>query len=80
MKSQSVVSMRLSEKKTVWHKSIAEAAKALGVDRKTLMSALKSPSGLVPETDPPVYVDYATAMYDVEIDEDKIYMECEDDG
>ena len=79
MKSLSVISMRLGEKKTVWHESIADAAKAIGVDRKTLMRALKSPSGLVPETDPPVYVDYATAMYDVEIDEDKIYMECEDD-
>ena len=79
MKSLSVVSMRLGENKTVWHESIADAAKAIGVDRKTLMRALKSPSGLVPETDPPVYVDYATAMYDVEVDEDKIYMECEDD-
>ena len=79
MKSLSVVSMRLGEKKTVWHESIADAAKAIGVDRKTLMRALKSPSGLVSETDPPVYVDYATAMYDVEIDEDKIYMEGEDD-
>ena len=79
MKSLSVVSMRLGEKKTVWHESIAVAAKAIGVDRKTLMRALKSQSGLVPETDPPVYADYATAMYDVEIDEDNIYMECEDD-
>ena len=75
-----VVSMRLGERKTVWYESIADAAKAIGVNKKTLMHALKSPSGLVSETDPPVYVDYATAGYDVEIDEDKFYMECEDDG
>lgn len=69
MKSQPVISMRLSERKTVWHESIAAAAKYLGVNRKTLMAALKSESGLVSETDPPVYVDDATAMYDVELDE-----------
>ncbi len=79
MKSISVISMRLGESKTVWYESIAVAAKAIGVNKKTLMRALKSPSGLVSETDPPVYVDYATAMYDVEIDEDKCYMECKDD-
>ena len=79
MKSISVISMRLGERKTMWYESIADAAKAIGVNKKTLMRALKSPSGLVAETDPPVYVDYATAMYDVEIDEDKCYMECKDD-
>ena len=58
MKSISVISMRLGERKTMWYESIADAAKAIGVNKKTLMRALKSPSGLVSETDPPVYVDY----------------------
>lgn len=78
MKSIPIVSMRLGERKTMWYESIADAAKAIGVNKKTLMRALKSPSGLVSETDPPVYVDYATAIYDVEIDENKCFMECDD--
>ena len=38
MKSISVISMRLGESKTVWYESIADAAKAIGVNKKTLIT------------------------------------------
>lgn len=54
--------------KTRYFTSVEEAADRLGFYRQRLFEALASESGLIRNTDPPQYIDYAT--YDGEDDEE----------
>ena len=51
--------------------SVAEAARRLNIPRQRLFEALASASGLVKWTDPPIYIDYASQLYDVENDDEE---------
>lgn len=65
---RSIVLIYTDNRGNEFYPSVAEASRQTGLPKNRLFEALASESGLVRWTDPPVYIDIAAQLYDVEKD------------
>ena len=61
-----IVLIYTDNRRNLFFPSVAEASRQTGLPKNRLFEALASESGLVRWTDPPVYIDVAAQLYDVE--------------
>lgn len=68
---RAIVLIYTDNRGNLYFPSVAEASRKTGLPKNRLFEALASESGLVRWTDPPVYIDVASQLYDVEKDIDE---------
>ena len=71
-----VILISVEKNINTFYPSVKEASRALGregihVSPQRLFESIRSESGLIRGTDPPIYIDLAAQLYDVEKEEEE---------